>query len=60
MNDHLDTPKKVEMTAYGRAAFFYWLETTELNLIERTWMNIHIQEEGRLPILNSTFSPTST
>jgi len=60
MNNHLDTPEKVLPTPQGRAAFFFWLETKDLNLIERTWMNIHIQEEGRLPILNSAYSPTST
>jgi hypothetical protein len=60
MNAHLDTPEKINTTTLGRAAVFSWLECEEINKVERTWMNIHIQYEGMLPILNSIYSPTST
>ena len=59
-NEHLDTPQKTELTAHGRAVLFHWLPTTETNKVERTWLNIHLLNEGVLPILNSLYSPTST
>jgi hypothetical protein len=59
-NDHLDNPSKTSETQFGRAVFFFWIESGELNKIERTWMNIHTINEGSLPILNSIYSPTST
>src|SRR6266511_2147100 len=52
MGEHLDSPGKTEETALGRAIWFHWMETEDLNKVERTWMNIHIQAEGRLPELN--------
>ena len=60
MNDHLDNDQKTAETKLGRAVYFHWMEADDTNKIERTWMNIHIQHEGMLPILNSIFSPTST
>jgi hypothetical protein len=60
INDHLDSPKKTGETKIGRAVLFFWIESTDTNKIERTWMNIHIQHEGSLPALNSIYSPTST
>lgn len=60
INEHLDSAAKTELTAHGRAVLFYWTETTETNKIERTWLNIHLLNEGCLPILNSVYSPTST
>jgi len=60
MNDHLDSPKKTGDTKYGRAMLFYWTETPDPNLIERTWLNTHLEHEGVLPVLNSIFSPTAT
>lgn len=57
MGNHLDTPAKTAETAEGRAFWFYWKETAQINKVERTWMNIHIQHEGRIPILNSIYSP---
>lgn len=60
MNDHLDNPQKTSVTPAGRAVFFHWIATDETNKIERTWMNIHIQHEGGLPVLNSIYSPTFT
>jgi hypothetical protein len=58
-NEHLDSAEKTELTPRGRAVLFCWLETPEVNKIERTWMNIHLLAEGRLPVLNSIYSPTS-
>ena len=60
INEHLDSSAKTELTAHGRAVLVYWAETTEVNKVERTWLNIHLLNEGRLPILNSVYSPTST
>jgi len=59
MNDHLDSPEKTRETVKGRAVQFYWLETPDINKVERTWMNIHIQHEGELPLLNRVYSPVS-
>ncbi|MFO1424724.1 MAG: GIY-YIG nuclease family protein [Candidatus Competibacteraceae bacterium] len=60
INEHLDSAAKTELTARGRAVLVHWTETTEINKIERTWLNIHLLNEGCLPILNSVYSPTST
>lgn len=57
---HLDSPEKTGVTPLGIAVFFYWLETQDTNRLERTWMNIHRLSEGKLPVLNSVYSPTST
>lgn len=59
MNEHLDNPEKASETQLGRAILFFWLECMELNKIERTWLNTHIQHEGAIPILNKIYSPTS-
>jgi hypothetical protein len=56
---HLDSEQKTAVTALGRAILFCWLETEDINKVERTWMNIHIQHEGALPVLNSVYSPTA-
>jgi predicted GIY-YIG superfamily endonuclease len=58
--EHLDNPEKTLETRVGRAVWFHWLETADLNKVERTWMNIHIENEGRIPELNRTYSPTAT
>ncbi|KAA5595405.1 GIY-YIG nuclease family protein [Blastochloris sulfoviridis] len=60
MNNHLDSEVKVGLTPLGRAALFFWIESNDIEKIERTWMNIHIQQEGGLPVLNSVYSPVST
>jgi hypothetical protein len=57
---HLDTPEKVAPTPLGRAVWFWWYETPEINKVERTWMNIHIQHEGVIPTLNRIYSATPT
>ena len=59
MNEHLDNSRKTRVTNCGRAVFFFWIESREVNKIERTWMNIHNQIEGALPELNKVYSPTS-
>lgn len=58
MNQHLDSPEKTCETAFGRAVLFFWFETPDLNKVERTWMNIHIEHEGAIPLLNMVYSPT--
>jgi len=60
MNEHLDNPKKIEPTKLGRAVLFHWIETCDTHKIERTWMNIHTQNEGSLPVLNGMYSPIFT
>jgi hypothetical protein len=60
VGDHLDSPAKTAETALGRAIWFHWLETVDRERVERTWMNIHIQHEGCLPVLNRAYSPTGT
>jgi hypothetical protein len=59
-NQHLDSEQKTGVTVVGRAIFFSWLQTDDINKVERTWMNIHIQREGALPLLNKVYSPTFT
>ena len=59
LNEHLSNKKKTQPTSEGRAVLFSWLETEELNKVERTWLNIHLQNEGKLPVLNRVYSPLS-
>lgn len=61
MNEHLDSPQKTCNLELGRTVLFFWIECKQLDLntIERTWLNIHIQHEGKYPNLNKMFSPTS-
>jgi predicted GIY-YIG superfamily endonuclease len=56
-SQHLDDPKKTGLTDMGRAVLFHWFETKEIQKVERTWLNIHYQFEGKRPILNSIDSP---
>lgn len=58
--EHLENPKKTELTPLGRAVLVHWFETDDVNTVERTWQNIHLISEGALPMLNSLYSPTST
>jgi hypothetical protein len=60
MGNHLDSVHKNSETDQGRAIFFYWIETTDLEKTERTWMNIHIENHGALPALNGAYSPVRT
>lgn len=57
---HLENPEKNVITPVGRAILFWWLESNEINKLERTWMNIHMLAEASLPILNKAYSPTRT
>ena len=59
INEHLDSSEKKTMTSNGTAVLFFWIEHKEINKIERTWLNMHIQFEGFIPILNKIYSPTS-
>jgi excinuclease UvrABC nuclease subunit len=61
MNDHLNSDEKTGPTILGRAIYFSWLECQERERekIERTWMNIHTNQEGRRPPLNRVSSPIS-
>jgi hypothetical protein len=58
--EHLDNPQKTGETRLGIAFFFHWLETSDTFKVERTWLNVHLQHEGVLPLLNGMYSPTST
>jgi hypothetical protein len=60
MTNHLDDPKKTNATKSGRAVLFFWIEGSKTRKVERTWMNIHNENEGRLPELNRIYSPTAT
>jgi hypothetical protein len=57
---HLDNPDKTGATANGRAVWFFWIETAEIAKVERTWMNICLAQEGRLPVLNGLYAPVLT
>lgn len=59
-SQHLDSSAKVSLTPMGRAVLFHWLERTDLNRVERSWLAIHVQEEGVRPILNKMDSPVDT
>lgn len=58
--EHMEDLSKSAVTPVGRAAWFHWLETDDTAKVERTWMNIHILHEGRIPHLNRAYSPVST
>ena len=59
MHDHLNSPEKTNVTPLGRAIYFHWIESEALNKLERTWLNIHLENDGVLPIMNKIYSPTS-
>jgi GIY-YIG catalytic domain len=59
INEHLDNSEKTTVTQNGKAVLFFWIENKEINKIERTWLNMHIQFEGAIPVLNKIYSPTS-
>lgn len=60
VEQHLGNPQKRAPTGYGRAFFVHWIEREDIERVERTWLNSHIAVEGRMPVLNNVFSPTST
>ena len=57
-NEHLENPEKKNPTEEGRATKFHWFETQDMQRVERTWINIHVDAEGRMPLLNKVYSPT--
>lgn len=58
--EHLDNAEKIKPTKNGRATKFFYIQTEDLEKTERTWLNLHYQYEGELPILNKNNSPVST
>lgn len=58
-SQHRETPEKSEPTPFGRAFWFHYLlcEEREINRIERTWMNEHLEIHGVWPVLNKANSP---
>lgn len=57
MGQHLENPIKTGLTSMGRARIFHWLHCDDIERVERTWMNLHMEAEGALPILNKAYSP---
>lgn len=55
---HLGNPEKKGVSGGGRATKFHWVETSDINRVERTWLNIHVHHEGRYPTLNKVYSPS--
>lgn len=56
---HLDNAQKTSLTPKGRAVLVHWIEVDDFQVVERTWLNIHLQSEGVLPVLNRIYSPVS-
>lgn len=58
-SEHRDNKEKNQQTAQGIAFWFYYIqcEKIEINRIERTWLNIHTEIHGVLPLLNKVYSP---
>jgi len=57
ISQHVDCPGKSGLTPLGRAGWVYFLETPEIDLIERTWINAHDIAEGALPLMNKLNAP---
>lgn len=59
MGTHLDTPDKRKTGVLGVPFWFYYViaEATEVNRIERGWMNQALLEDGAMPLLNKVYSP---
>jgi hypothetical protein len=56
-NEHLDSIVKVRPTPEGRTALFYWRLASDIDALERGWLNAHRVAEARLPYLNTNDSP---
>jgi hypothetical protein len=56
---HRETPEKSAPTPVGRAFWFHYLQCPEheINRIERTWLNEHLEMHGVWPVLNKANSP---
>ena len=62
IRQHLDNPKKHEVTELGKSYFVHLIileNENEAYKVERGWLNIHELNEGKLPPLNSVHSPVS-
>lgn len=57
--EHIESPDKNQLTDAGRAVWFHWHEAADLELVERSWLNLALATDGRLPRLNKIYSPTS-
>jgi excinuclease UvrABC nuclease subunit len=57
--EHRETSEKREPTSIGMAFWFYFIECREpdLRLIERSWLNEHVELHGERPVLNKADSP---
>ncbi len=58
-NQHLENHEKINVTAEGKAVWFYYFlyDSKNLQKLERTWLNQFVNFNGRLPILNKINSP---
>lgn len=58
---HLNNPEKTNPTKNGKAVWFYYTyyDPTNLEQLERTWLNQYQAIHGELPILNKINSPIS-
>ncbi|MCC6476146.1 GIY-YIG nuclease family protein [bacterium] len=56
---HLHDPVKARPTHIGKVTYWHALDwnATELNSLERAWLNAHLATEGVLPILNCINAP---
>ena len=59
--EHLDCKEKIMPTQDGKAFWFYYrlCEENDLEMLERTWLKIACDMDGRRPILNCVDSPVS-
>lgn len=57
--EHCDSSEKNATTTNGRVIWFSWLETKNIDKVERGWMTLHMAHEGLKPPLNKVFSPVS-
>ena len=60
IRQHLENINKTTVTEAGRAFFCYYKiveKETELNKLERGWINQYELTEGQIPILNSVRAP---
>jgi hypothetical protein len=59
MGIHLDTREKRKAGPLGAPFWFYYFlcAATEVNAVERGWMNQAIMEDGTMPLLNKVYSP---
>ena len=59
VGSHLDTPEKWKAGPLGAPFWCYYTvrEGSEVDLIERGWMNQAMLEDGEMPYLNKVYSP---